>query len=167
LNFARSGGRADIAAWTDVAEVIQGTIHEFSEEAKREGIELLHGELPASSVKCPSGVLSTVLDNLTRNAIKFMDGGPVRRIELRAKSENTQVAFEVEDSGSGLPDGFERKAFQAYVRGPNANGRPGLGLGLATVRKLVTAHGGAVGVRRASPRGTIFWFTLPASREKR
>jgi light-regulated signal transduction histidine kinase (bacteriophytochrome) len=49
--------------------------------------------------------------------------------------------------------------FEAYVRGPNAKGR-GLGLGLATVKRIVEAHYGRVGVR-STAEGCTFWFTLP------
>jgi signal transduction histidine kinase len=90
-----------------------------------------------------------------------MGNSAVRSIELRAISKDDCVLFEIEDSGPGVPKELEEKAFQPFVRGPNAAGQPGLGLGLATVKRLVTAHGGQVGARPAGARGTVFWFTLP------
>ena len=51
-------------------------------------------------------------------------------------------------------------SIEPYRRAPGTE-KPGLGLGLATVRRLVQAYGGTVGVRRASPHGAIFWFDLP------
>jgi hypothetical protein len=51
--------------------------------------------------------------------------------------------------------------FEPYVRGVQARGK-GLGLGLATVSRIVCAHGGRVGVRSSSA-GCEFWFKLPAS----
>jgi signal transduction histidine kinase len=70
------------------------------------------------------------------------------------------VELEVQDTGPGVPEGFERSIFQPYVRAPGTT-QPGLGLGLATVKRLCEAHGGEVGVRRAPDGGSIFWFTMP------
>ncbi|MEO8876255.1 MAG: ATP-binding protein, partial [Polyangiaceae bacterium] len=50
--------------------------------------------------------------------------------------------------------------FEPYVRAEGAT-QPGLGLGLATVKRLCLAHGGEVGVRSTLGRGSTFWFTLP------
>ena len=66
----------------------------------------------------------------------------------------------VSDTGPGLPTDTDPTAlFEPYVRGKNARGR-GLGLGLATVKKVVEAYGGHVGVNSTS-EGCAFWFTLP------
>jgi signal transduction histidine kinase len=71
------------------------------------------------------------------------------------------VQVEVADSGSGIPTDLRPHLFEPYVRGDR--GRPGLGLGLATVRRLVEAHHGTVGCRPArSGAGAVFWFELPA-----
>ena len=42
------------------------------------------------------------------------------------------------------------------------DGRRGLGLGLALCKAIINAHGGEIGVRDNSPRGSVFYFTLPA-----
>jgi signal transduction histidine kinase len=49
--------------------------------------------------------------------------------------------------------------FEPYVRGRNSN-QPGIGLGLATVRRIVESHRGRVGVQ-SRPGCTCFWFELP------
>jgi len=69
------------------------------------------------------------------------------------------VRVEVEDTGPGLPPGIEHSIFEPYVRAPGVT-QPGLGLGLATVKRFADSHGGAVGVLRAEA-GTVFWFELP------
>jgi hypothetical protein len=50
--------------------------------------------------------------------------------------------------------------FEPYVRGEDSS-QSGLGLGLATVKRLVDGHGGSVGVVSRPGQGTLFWFRLP------
>jgi signal transduction histidine kinase len=111
-------------------------------------------------VACAPGVLVSVVSNLVRNAIAHMGEATSRRVVLRCAPAERRVRFEVEDTGPGLPAGFADLAFQPYVRGPSS-GAPGIGLGLATVKRLVEAHGGAVGVRSVTGAGALFWFELP------
>lgn len=68
--------------------------------------------------------------------------------------------MEVEDSGPGISPELVGDIFQPYVRGPT-NVKEGLGLGLATVKRLCETHGGRVGVRSVVGRGSIFWVELP------
>jgi signal transduction histidine kinase len=105
-------------------------------------------------------LLSSVLTNLVDNALKYMGDAPVRAVTLRAEDRPASVYFEVQDSGPGIPTGKEERIFEPYVRLSN-RGEPGIGLGLATVKRLCQAHGGAVGVRTAPGGGATFWFELP------
>lgn len=52
------------------------------------------------------------------------------------------------------------RVFEPYFRG-QAGGAEGLGLGLATVKKLAEGHGGRVGVTSERGKGSTFWFELP------
>jgi signal transduction histidine kinase len=76
------------------------------------------------------------------------------------------VHVEIEDTGPGVSPGLEDAIFEPYRRGPVAT-QPGLGLGLATVKRLVIAHGGRLGVRNAPSGGAVFWFELPRAPETR
>jgi signal transduction histidine kinase len=111
-------------------------------------------------VACAAGVLTSVVSNLASNAIKYIGTGPVRRLEIRAREEAQVVRVELEDTGPGLAVGSEEQVFEPYVRG-RATTQPGIGLGLATVKRLVEGHGGRVGVRSVLGQGCTFWFELP------
>ena len=56
--------------------------------------------------------------------------------------------------------------FDPFARGVSANGRRGKGLGLFIARRIVEAHGGAIGLRRVRP-GAEFWIELPAIQDGR
>ncbi|GAC1603686.1 MAG: hypothetical protein NVS4B10_16340 [Myxococcales bacterium] len=110
---------------------------------------------------CSTGALLSVLGNLLRNALKYIGDGDRRLVTLRVAAGRGRVRIEVEDTGPGIPaESLDAKVFHAYVRGPGA-AQPGIGLGLATVQKLVLAHGGAVGVKAAPAGGALFWVELP------
>lgn len=105
-------------------------------------------------------LLGVVLSNLLSNAAKFTRCVPVRRITVRADTSAECVRVEVEDTGTGPPAGMEEAIFEPYRRAPGTT-EPGLGLGLATVKRLVLSHHGKLGVRRAPAGGAVFWFELP------
>ena len=69
------------------------------------------------------------------------------------------VRVEVADTGAGVPEAMHERIFEPYVRVDRH--QPGLGLGLATVRRLVNAHRGQVGVDPREGAGALFWFVLP------
>jgi signal transduction histidine kinase len=113
-------------------------------------------------VVCAAGVLASLISNLVRNAIKHMGEGERRQIHVRIEARRDRVRFEVQDTGPGLPPELLRNAFDPYVRGTGTS-VPGLGLGLATVRRLVEGHFGRYGVSSRPGEGALFWFELPAA----
>lgn len=120
----------------------------------------LTGNVPTTArVACSAGVLTSVLSNLARNAIRHMGDAPVRRVEIGADDVGRCWRIEVRDTGPGIPPGEERRIFQPYVQLVAGNG--GVGLGLATVERLVRAHGGDVGVISPVEGGALFWIELP------
>jgi signal transduction histidine kinase len=164
FDFARSGGVPSPDASANIAEVVDQVVDEARSVDPAERPEIQVGPLPACAVRCSNGVLASILNNLVRNAVKFMRDSAERRIAIRVIEVGGDVRFEVEDTGPGVPPGLEEAIFLPYVRGEGVT-QPGLGLGLATVRRFCEAHGGTVGVRSASGRGSVFFFTLPRAPE--
>jgi signal transduction histidine kinase len=111
-------------------------------------------------------VLSSIVSNLVRNAITHMGARELRHVRIRVgPGETTEaVRIEVEDTGPGIPEALGDRIFEAFVRGAGAD-QSGIGLGLATVKRLVTAHGGNVGFRSRAGVGTLFFVDLPRARE--
>jgi signal transduction histidine kinase len=160
LQFARSGARPTAGAVADVGTVVQDVATGLRPAAERARIELRVDELPSGLAACSVGVLTSIVSNLGHNAIKYMGEQELRRITLRALSRGGIVRVEVEDTGPGIPRAALADIFHPYVRGPT-QGQEGIGLGLATVKRLCEAHGGSVGVRSAVGEGSVFWIELP------
>jgi len=113
-------------------------------------------------VICSEGVLLSMLGNLLRNALKYLGSSRTREVTLRVSSHRPgSILFEVIDTGPGVPEQARGRIFDPYVRAPGTEGTPGIGLGLATVRKLAASHGGRAGYRPRSGGGSVFWFELP------
>jgi signal transduction histidine kinase len=160
LDFARSGASPDAGATCDVAATVGPFLEEMQQQATEAGIELCADPIPPCAVACAPGVLVVLLSNLLRNAFKYIGDAPARVVQLRIAVRRANVLFEVEDSGPGVPAELGDRIFEPYVRGRAASAKRGIGLGLATVKRLVAAHGGAVGTRRAALGGALFWFEL-------
>jgi signal transduction histidine kinase len=161
--FARAGARPDAAASSDLGTVLRDVLEEAGAQSERERPEIVVEPFSPSTVACSAGVLTSVLGNLLQNAVKYLADCVVKRITVRVSDQDTSVHVEVEDTGPGLAPGLEAKLFQPYARAEGLT-QPGLGLGLATVKRLCDAHGGAVGVRSVPGGGCAFWFELPKPR---
>ncbi len=164
FDFARSGGAPLPEARADVREVVEEVVEEALAVDPTERAEISVPELPPLAVRCTSGVLTSILGNLVRNAIKFMRDSEVRRIAIRVRDAGDHVAFEVEDTGPGVDPTVADTIFMPYVRGQGVT-QPGLGLGLATVKRFCEAYGGTVGFQTTPGQGSVFRFTLPKAEE--
>jgi signal transduction histidine kinase len=160
LEFARAGAKADPGARTNVRSVINDVAEGVTLELERARIELRVEPGPDVLVACSTGVYLSLVGNLVRNAIKYMGQRDERRITIRVRELSTYIRTEVIDSGPGIAPEVLPRIFEPYFRATNT-GQAGLGLGLATVRKLVEGHGGHVGVESKPGIGSTFWFDLP------
>jgi len=107
---------------------------------------------------CTPGALTSVLSNLIGNAAKYGGEGHrvPPRIQVRCKEAHGNLArIEVDDNGPGLPRGAETLVFEPFRR-LSGTKQPGIGLGLATVKKIIEAYGGRVGVSSVAGEGCIF-----------
>lgn len=106
--------------------------------------------------------LQRVFENLIDNALKYNPDGVAVIINATIEQPSaTTVRCTVSDDGIGIPPEIGQKLFQLYTRGQKQAQPDGFGLGLYICQKIVTAHGGQIGVDRSEMGGAEFWFTLP------
>ena len=124
-------------------------------------------ELPMEipSVRADPRRTLQVLINLLSNANRY--GPPREEIQLRVKSSDQFARIEVIDRGPGVPSEHRTNLFRRFVypHSDDTVSQAGAGLGLSVVKAIVDAHGGQVGVDDGTDGGSVFWFTLPISRE--
>ena len=107
-------------------------------------------------------LLRVALDNLLRNAWKFTGRSPRARIEFGLTVE-PEPAFFVRDNGVGFAPTYASRLFGVFQRLHSANDFPGTGIGLATVKRIVTRHSGRAWATSAVNQGATFYFNLPAN----
>src|SRR3954451_7678389 len=101
-----------------------------------------------------------VVLNLLSNAFKYTFNG---KITVRLETRGERAVLSVEDTGGGIPELELPHLFERFHRVEGARGRTqeGTGIGLALVSELVQLQGGAVDVRSAVGRGTVFTVSIP------
>jgi light-regulated signal transduction histidine kinase (bacteriophytochrome) len=105
-------------------------------------------------------LLTVVLDNLFGNAWKFTGRRDEARIEFGATSNDGHRVYFVRDNGAGFDMAFVNKLFGVFQRLHAATEFEGTGVGLATVQRVVSRHGGRVWAEGEINRGATFFFTL-------
>ncbi len=111
---------------------------------------------------CDSGQVRQVVKNLLLNAIKYTPQGGFIMVDCHR--EPGVMALAVGDDGPGVQPKERLSIFTPGVRGSAASERPGSGMGLAVVKRIVDAHGGSVSVDRSEMGGALFVIRLPGSR---
>jgi len=164
LAFARGGALPEPGASADLHDALRDVLIELRTLAEARRIELDVESFEDCVVACGPGIVASIVSNLVRNAVTHMGDSSERRISVRARVAR-DVRLEVADTGAGIPRGLAAIVFEPRVQGSRTG--DGLGLGLATVRRLVEAHGGHVGVDSVVGRGSTFWVTLPSVRQCR
>ena len=115
-------------------------------------------------VKLDPNRMRQVIENLLINAIKFSPhGGQVfLRTFLTQKATGPQLAFQVRDQGQGIRKEDEARVFEAFVQSGRAKqGREGVGLGLAIIRKFIEFHQGSIELDGGWQKGASVTIYVP------
>ncbi len=103
--------------------------------------------------------LRAVMQNLVANSAKFTRPGEPARIEVQAGVCGDRWRIEVVDHGLGVPPEDRERVFAPLARAHEDV--EGHGIGLATVRRIVEAHRGHIGIAETDGGGATVWIELP------
>lgn len=141
------------------------TLLRFKAEEKGIAIRFdVESDVPDSLVGDPTR-LNQVLMNLAGNAVKFTEQGSVQILvrESDRQPHFVRLAFDVKDTGIGIPQDFVNRIFESFTQAGTDVARKygGTGLGLTISRQLVELMEGTISVQSKLGEGTTFTFVLP------
>ncbi len=161
--------------FTSLRETVERNFRHVADTRHLEFKVGLEAELPRSMTTDAKRLLQ-ILKNLLSNAFKFTSQGQVCLTVVKAESgwspdhpvlprANSVVAFEVSDTGIGIPPEKQRIVFEAFQQADAGTSRKfgGTGLGLAISRELASLLGGEIRLTSQPGQGSTFTLFLPFS----
>ncbi|MBC7229641.1 MAG: PAS domain-containing sensor histidine kinase [Actinobacteria bacterium] len=159
LQYAQAGHTMLEECRADAEEVLMEVLMDLEEHRRERRVRVESGDhLPA--VRVDGVKLRQVLFNLIGNAIRHMGECDDPCVRVSAETQGDKAVFCVQDNGIGVPLDLQEKIFEPF-RHYSVSGSPGLGIGLSTVKRAVTAWGGRVWVESRPGEGAAFFFTAP------
>lgn len=147
----------------EIHEALRGVAAGFALQAGQRGVGITVDAAPCPPVLADGRRIGQVVHNLVGNALRYTPtGGEIR---LVARPDGACCRVEVADTGIGIAPADLPRVFERFYRVDPSRAREtgGSGLGLTIAKRIVEAHGGAMGVESTLGQGTRFWFTLPFS----
>ncbi len=151
----------------DLTAVARAAIQRARELASLAGVRFqLDADAQLPRVRGDVHFLEQALDNLVGNAIQLSPNGATICVRLRT-AEGGMVRAEVSDEGSAIPvEDLPHVWEPSHPVKAGITHRPvGAEPGLASVKRLIEAHGGQAGVTSAQGQGNTFYFTVPVAEE--
>jgi signal transduction histidine kinase len=105
-------------------------------------------------------LLRVVMENLLGNAWKYTSRTAEARIEFGFEEQEGKTVYFVRDNGAGFDMGYANKLFLPFQRLHKTSEFSGIGIGLATVERIINCHDGRIWAQAAVGKGATFYFTL-------
>lgn len=144
----------------DLFELAQETVDILASKAKKAGVHMeLQGE--HAIIYGVSQQLSSILDNLCDNAIKYNHEGG--RVLVTVKDEADAVILSVQDTGIGIPEEHQKRIFERFYRVDKSHSKEmgGTGLGLSIVKHAARLHHASVELQSTVEKGTCIVVRFP------
>lgn len=158
IEYIRLGRRRMVVQPVDMTDLVKATIEEMrlpeADEA-RIAVSALPG------VPADARLLALVWRHLIDNALKFSAHAADRAIRIEGVARHGVAEYRVSDRGAGFDPAQEAKLFNLFERLHREDDFPGLGIGLAAVKRVIERHGGVVWAESQPGEGATFGFALP------
>jgi signal transduction histidine kinase len=150
---------------TALRPIIEDTLLLLEREFRKYRIQLETKLDDVPEVLANASQMQRVVVNLLVNARQATAEGGLVRITLQTDSANSEVVLTIRDTGSGISAEILPRIFDPYFTtksGPDASGKGGTGIGLASCKEIIDLHQGRIRVESSVGKGTAFIIRLPA-----
>ena len=144
---------------TDLDVVLASVLEDLAPTLEARSASVVAGELPIAARRRAAALLGAAQPRLQRGEVR-----PPRRARPSSRCpperSGDELAISVRDNGIGISAGDRDLVFGLFNRVETSV--DGSGIGLATVKRIIEAHGGTIGISSVEGPGTDVWFELPA-----
>lgn len=158
LDYARLAERNKPFSDVDLNHVVESVIQNLHDTILKTQAEITYTSLPI--VKGDADLLSQVFQNLIANSLKFHGKQPPV-IQINSILQDENFLLSVKDNGIGFDKKHSEDIFALYKQLHGSAEHQGVGIGLATCKKVIELHGGRIWADSVPTQGSIFYFTLP------
>jgi len=159
LDLSRVGRHKLRREALDISAIADSVVRKLEEQNPNRSVKITID--PGLRAEGDSRLIETVLDNLIGNAWKYTANRDGAEIEVGSLNDTGETVFYVRDNGAGFDMRYATKLFGTFQR-LHGSEFEGTGIGLATVMRVVTRHGGRVWGEGEVGKGATFYFTLPS-----
>ena len=162
LKFYRTGAYMNQHNEVDLNQVldnVQSDLHQAIEESQA---RIKYTQLPR--VKGDPDLYAQLFQNLISNSIKYSKPHTRPEIEIEPMKNGRYWKIAIQDNGIGIEKDYLPGVFDLFSRVNSGSGVQGQGIGLATCKRIIELHGGAIAVDSSPGLGTTFTLSIPLSR---
>lgn len=161
LSLARLTSQELLTEHVNLTVFAQAVVDDLRQQYPNHDVECHVAE--DMSVEADPRLMQSLLCNLLGNAWKYTSKCSSAQVSLRCSRDTDPVVFSISDNGAGFDMVYAQGIFQPFQRLHSAAEYPGIGIGLATVSRIVQRYGGKIWVESQRGKGTTFHFTLPTA----
>jgi PAS domain S-box-containing protein len=163
LQFSKTG-RIDMnQRLLDINEIVASLIQPIKEQDTEQRIEWTIKPMPLAFGDF--AMISSVWSNLIENAVKFTKNKELAKITIGAEEKEQDIIYYIKDNGAGFDMNYATKLFNVFQRLHSREDYEGTGIGLATVQRIITRHGGKTWAEGKIGEGATFYFSLIKRKE--
>ncbi len=142
----------------DLSALVRMTLEENAKSRPERKVETVVAD--GVTADGDPALLQVIIFNLIGNAWKFTKHRPVARIEFGSTKIDQKDVYFVRDNGAGFNMENMKRLFNPFQRLHTESEFPGIGIGLATVQRIINRHGGRIWAESEVDKGATFYFTL-------
>lgn len=159
LHFSRMSRTAINYSLVDMNQVVNEVKEEIMSTLKNSNIEWKISNLPG--IQTDPSMMRVVWMNLISNAVKYTSKVEKPIITIDAQRNENEITFIVKDNGAGFDSNYAHKLFGVFQRLHSSEEYEGTGIGLATVKRIVSRQSGRTWAEGDIGKGAAFYFSLP------